>query len=257
MLHDSIPYSSNAFFMDSEQTSSTCPFGAELQVYWDMRYKLFEKFDQAQVDAAGLYTMIPEAYALDMARRASGSRSLDICAGIGSMSIALARTGQQLTAVEIDPDRVSMARHNAELYGVSDQIDFLAGDITNKTTLQSLPGDIHSVFLDPPWGTAVGEYIRRPIIRLQDLQLAGMDLRELIRSLDVQEVIMRLPQNFDIGIMRQAQGEKLAYVTPQGYLHWYFIRMPKEQFIGIPDRSPPALSMQQARQGFSAHLVKE
>jgi trimethylguanosine synthase len=232
--------------------SQPCPFGPEFQVFWDMRYTLMSKFDQARVDATGLYTMVPEAFALDMARRAGGSRSLDICSGIGAMSIALARAGQSVTAVEIDAERVAMARHNAALYGVGDRIDFRLADITAEATLRALPKDIDTAVLDPPWGKGPGDYQRRPVTRLADLQLAGLDLRELVGSVECREVMMRLPPNFDIGIFREASGEKLAYVTSAGYLHWYFIRMPREQFARVPDRSDFRHDSAEARSGFVA-----
>jgi trimethylguanosine synthase len=235
--------------------SQPCPFGPEYQVFWNMRYSLLSKFDQARVDATGLYTMVPEAYALDMALRAGGSRSLDICSGIGAMSIALARAGQRVTAVEIDAARVDMARHNATLYGVADRIDFRVADITADATLRALPEAIDTVVLDPPWGKGPGDYLRRPVTRLADLRLAGLDLRELVGSIDCGEVMMRLPPNFDIGIFRAASGEKLAYVTGAGYLHWYFVRLPREQFSSLPDRSALRHDNQEARAGFVAVAV--
>lgn len=233
-----------------------CPYGPELEVYWNMRYKLFSKFDEAMVDATGLYTMVPEASALDMAGRLSGSRALDVCSGIGSMSVALARSGQRVTAVEIDEQRVAMAKHNAEIYGVADRIDFRNADITAENTLQSLPADIDTLWLDPPWGQGPGEYIKRPVIYLEDLQLAGMDLRLLVQSIACREIMMRLPPNFDIGIFRETQGEKLAYVTRTGYLHWYFIRLPKQQFIGIPDKGASLPGTPESREGITAWFVQ-
>lgn len=236
----------------SNPHSRQCPFGPEYQVFWDIRYSLLSKFDEARIDATGLYTMVPEDFALDMALRAGGSRALDVCSGIGAMSIALARAGQQVTAVEIDASRVEMARHNAALYDVAHRIEFRVADITAEATLRELPADIHTLFLDPPWGTGPGDYLRRPVTRLADLRLAGLDLRELVAAITCKEVMMRLPPNFDIGIVRQVAGEKLAYVTPRGYLHWYFVRMPKAQFSGLPDRSPFRHDSSEARQGFVA-----
>ena len=234
-----------------------CPYGPEFQIYWDMRYRLFSKFDEAMVDATGLYTMMPEAFALDMAKRASGSITVDLCSGIGSMSVALARSGQQVTAIEIDQDRVAMARHNAGIYGVADHIDFRQADITSTATLNSLPGDIDTLFLDPPWGDGPGDYQRRKVIYLNELRPAGMDLRELVDKIACREVMMRLPPNFDIGIFRQAQAEKLAYVTRTGFLHWYYMRMPKQEFISIPDKSASHLSLQESREGIEAYFVQE
>ncbi len=109
---------------------NNCPFGPKYQIYWDMRDELFSKFDQAQVDASGLYTMVPERCASDLAKRVNGSVVLDVCSGIGAMSIAFARTGKEVTSIEIDDERVAMAAHNASLYGVADKIDFRVADVT-------------------------------------------------------------------------------------------------------------------------------
>ncbi len=219
------------------QKDSECPFGPQYQVYWNMRYALFEKFDQARVDATALYTLIPEGFALELAKKASGGHTLDICSGVGAMSIALARQGQRVTSVELDPERVAMARHNAGLYDVAERIDFRTGDITSAETLDALPDDIHTLFLDPPWGNGPGDYRRRPVTYLEHLQLAGLDLRELVSRIRCKEVMMRFPPNFDVGILEKISGEKVSYVTPSGYLHWYFLRTSKRQFLTIPDRS--------------------
>ena len=218
----------------SELPNDLCPFGPQYQPFWNMRYELFAKFDEAEVDAGGLYTMVPEAYALEMAKRAGGQKTLDICSGIGSMSIAFARSGQQVIAIEIDEKRVAMARHNARLYGVADQIDTRIADVTSDVMLQSLPADIHTVWFDPPWGNGIGDYRKRPVIRLEDLQLAGMDLRDLVRKIHCQEVMFRLPPNFDTTVFRSVTGEKLKFAT-RNHLLWYFIRTTREQFINAAD----------------------
>ena len=212
-----------------------CPFGPEYQIYWDMRYSLFTKFDQAKVDATGLYTMAPEGFALEIARKVSGSRVLDICSGIGAMSIAFARCGQRVTAVEIDENRVEMAKHNAQLYGVADQIDFLAADITSETTLRNLPTDIDTVHLDPPWGTGPGDYQRRRVIRLEDLKLSGMDLHTLIGKIACREVMMRLPPNFDRSVFNKIAADRIKHVDQSGFLYCYFMNTQRFQFLRIPD----------------------
>jgi len=35
---------------------------------------------------------------------------------------------QHVIAIDIDPTRLEMARHNAAIYGVEDKIDFICGD---------------------------------------------------------------------------------------------------------------------------------
>lgn len=51
-------------------------------------------------------------------------------------------------AVDIDPVKLDMARHNAAVYNVAHQMDFLQGDFLQLAP--SLQGDV--VFLSPPWG---------------------------------------------------------------------------------------------------------
>lgn len=50
-------------------------------------------------------------------------------------------------AIDIDPCKVEMARHNATIYGVADRIEFIVGDYLLSDTLRA---DV--VFLSPPWG---------------------------------------------------------------------------------------------------------
>lgn len=51
-------------------------------------------------------------------------------------------------AIDIDAKKIEMARHNAEIYGVADRIEFIVGDFLQLS--DSLRADV--VFLSPPWG---------------------------------------------------------------------------------------------------------
>jgi len=214
-----------------------CPFGPEYQAHWNLRYDLFSKFDEARVDAHGLYTMIPEKWALTVAKEASGSHVLDVCAGLGSMSIAFARIGKTVTAIEIDAERVAMARHNTRLYGVADTIEFRTQNISHPDTLKALPGDIDTLWIDPPWGRTINEYRDMPIVRLKDLSLGDTDLRDLISKIDCKEVLFRVPRNFDIGIFANVDCPKFKFASSDKQPIWFYLRMTKEQFVNLPDSS--------------------
>ncbi|PSN39430.1 hypothetical protein C0J52_12359 [Blattella germanica] len=57
-------------------------------------------------------------------------------------------TQRKMIAIDIDPNKIALAHHNAEVYGVADRIEFVVGDfLTLAPTLQA---DV--VFLSPPWG---------------------------------------------------------------------------------------------------------
>jgi SAM-dependent methyltransferase len=214
-----------------------CPFGPEYQVYWDLRYSTLSRFDECRVDATALYTMVWEELALGMARLTRGRKVVDLCSGVGCMSIAFARAGKKVIGVEIDAERAAMARHNAGVYGVAASIEVLAADISDPATLAALPDDTEAVFMDPPWGTGPGEYLRHRRKYLADLRLGGMDLRDIVRAIPCQEVVMRFPPNFDFEIFRDTPGDKLALTTRKGLLHFYVLRTSKEEFLKIPDRS--------------------
>jgi len=51
-------------------------------------------------------------------------------------------------ACDIDPDKIKLAQHNAEIYGVAHKIDFVVGDFFQ--IYQKLKADV--VFMSPPWG---------------------------------------------------------------------------------------------------------
>lgn len=58
------------------------------------------------------------------------------------------RLSRAVIAIDIDPEKLRLARHNAEVYGVAEHIDFLCGDF--MALAAGLRADV--VFLSPPWG---------------------------------------------------------------------------------------------------------
>lgn len=51
-------------------------------------------------------------------------------------------------AIDIDPKKIEMAKHNASVYNVADRIEFIVGDFLQL--FPRLQADV--VFLSPPWG---------------------------------------------------------------------------------------------------------
>lgn len=51
-------------------------------------------------------------------------------------------------AIDIDPKKIQLAKHNATIYKVADRIEFIVGDFFKIAP--SLKADV--VFLSPPWG---------------------------------------------------------------------------------------------------------
>ncbi|GFS52018.1 trimethylguanosine synthase [Trichonephila clavipes] len=57
-------------------------------------------------------------------------------------------TGLFVIAIDIDPKKIELAKHNAKIYDVDKHIDFIVGDFFSIAP--KLKADV--VFLSPPWG---------------------------------------------------------------------------------------------------------
>lgn len=101
-----------------------------------------------KLDEEGRLSLTPEVLALRLGERAGGLRVIDACAGAGGNAIGFARAGCTVAAIEINPARLAMARHNAKIYGVADRIEFICGDASKVVSERT--ADL--LFIDPPWG---------------------------------------------------------------------------------------------------------
>ncbi len=85
--------------------------------------------------------------ALEMLSPAAGDRVLDLYAGIGTISAAIAREGAHVTAIEENPRAVQMGRLNARINDA--RVDYLVGKV--ETALRKVRIGQHSAaVLDPP-----------------------------------------------------------------------------------------------------------
>ncbi|KAK3730853.1 hypothetical protein QZH41_009967, partial [Actinostola sp. cb2023] len=117
--------------------------------YWYQRYRLFSRFDDGiKMDKEGWFSVTPERIAQHIAERCRCDLIIDAFCGVGGNAIQFAFTCERVIAIDIDPVKIACARHNAEIYGVQDRIEFIIGDFMELAP--SLKGDV--VFLSPPWG---------------------------------------------------------------------------------------------------------
>lgn len=79
---------------------------------------------------------------------ASVWRSDALCTLQPTLSLHFLSHSLAVIAVDIDPEKLSLARSNAEVYGVANQIEFVCGDF--MVLAADLKADV--VFLSPPWG---------------------------------------------------------------------------------------------------------
>jgi trimethylguanosine synthase len=158
-------------------SSEQSPFGPNTQKYWDRRHQYFDRFDQGiETDAEGLYSVVPQEVGF---------------AGIGGNAIAFARSGKHVIAIDSSVDRLAMARHNADVYDVASQIEFIHGDFLD---LVGNFRNARAVYLDPPWGGP--DYKHQGVFRLSSFDPDGHRLLALTLPL-FDEVLLRVPRTFD------------------------------------------------------------
>ncbi|KAL1246374.1 Trimethylguanosine synthase [Trichinella spiralis] len=100
------------------------------------------------LDRESWYSVTPEKIAKHIAKRCKFASVVDAFCGAGSNAIHFSLAGLKVTAVDIDPEKIKLAKHNAAIYGVQDSIEFLCADFMK--IYKNLSADF--VFLSPPWG---------------------------------------------------------------------------------------------------------
>ncbi|KAG8368702.1 hypothetical protein BUALT_Bualt15G0073100 [Buddleja alternifolia] len=162
--------------------------------YWIQRYDLFSKYDfGVKLDEEGWFSVTPEEIAVRQARRCAGAGVvIDAFAGVGGNAIQFAKVCQHVVAIDIDPNKVALAFHNAKIYGVEDCIDFIVGDFFQLAPF--LKGDV--VFLSPPWGGPLykaKENFTLDLLKPKD----GYSLFQVAQAI-TPNIIMYLPRNIDL-----------------------------------------------------------
>ncbi|KAH8336575.1 hypothetical protein KR074_009361 [Drosophila pseudoananassae] len=119
--------------------------------YWIKRFSLFSRFDQGiRLDRESWFSVTPEKIAKQTSRRLACDLIVDAFCGCGGNAIQFANTCGRVIAIDIDAEKLAMAKHNASIYGVSHKIEFIHADFLQFAIGTKLRPDI--VFLSPPWG---------------------------------------------------------------------------------------------------------
>ncbi len=71
---------------------------------------------------------------------------LDLCAGVGSISLFIAGTADRVTGVELNPEAVETARANREINGINN-VEFVC---TDAAAFLKTAGDYETIVMDPP-----------------------------------------------------------------------------------------------------------
>ncbi|NXU11821.1 TGS1 synthase, partial [Pardalotus punctatus] len=186
----------------------------ELVKYWAQRYRLFSRFDEGiKLDREGWFSVTPEKIAEHIAVRVSQAFNCDIIVdafcGVGGNAIQFALTSKRVIAIDIDPEKLRLARHNAEVYGVAEHIDFLCGDF--MLLAAGLRADV--VFLSPPWGGP--DYATAEIFDIQTMICPDGYPFQVITN----NIVYFLPRNADINQVASLAGPGGKVEIEQNFLN--------------------------------------
>ncbi|KAK4277477.1 hypothetical protein QN277_015473 [Acacia crassicarpa] len=169
-------------------------YSASIGKYWLQRYSLFSRFDHGiQMDEEGWFSVTPEPIAQHHALRCACGIIVDCFTGVGGNAIQFAQQCRHVIAIDIDPRKIDYATHNASIYGVCDQIDFIIGDFF----LLAPKFKADTVFLSPPWGgpdyAKVMTYDMKTMLKPHDGYVLFRAAKEI-----ASKVVMFLPKNIDL-----------------------------------------------------------
>jgi ribosomal protein L3 glutamine methyltransferase len=128
--------------------------------------------------------------ALDYWLRESTHAVLDLCTGNGSLAVIAAKVfpDVQVTATDLSPDALAVARINVDKHGLQDRIALIASDGLNATALAKA-GPFDLILCNPPYVNAQSmaalppEYHAEPSMALDGNRAGGVDGMDFIRTL--------------------------------------------------------------------------
>ncbi|XP_050097191.1 uncharacterized protein LOC126578548 [Anopheles aquasalis] len=184
--------------------------------YWYKRFSLFSLFDVGiRLDRESWFSVTPEKVAAHTAERCRSDLIVDAFCGCGGNTIQFAFTCQKVLAIDIDPRKIEMAKHNATVYGVADRIEFITGDFVQLAAGGRLKAD--TVFLSPPWGGP--SYMKDEVYDLEKslLPLPATDLMQAAQQVS-HNVVLYLPRNSNTQQLTMLAGPNGAVEIEQNFL---------------------------------------
>lgn len=160
--------------------------------YYYQRNRLFSQYDQGIIlDEESWYSVTPELIAMQTAERCRCGTIVDAFCGVGGNAISFAFTCERVIAIDIDPVKIELAKHNASIYGVEDRIEFIQQDYLSWVAAHSFDYSIDVIFYSPPWGGI--NYM--DTFSLDSLKpVAGAELVRIAKTI-TPNICMFLPRN--------------------------------------------------------------
>ncbi|MCA9385987.1 methyltransferase domain-containing protein [Candidatus Dojkabacteria bacterium] len=148
--------------------------------------------------------------------------AVELCSCVGSTCIQLAKKIDKVIGIDSNPDRVSMARKNAELYEI-DNVQFIHGDVLDSDLLKSIDADI--ALLDPGWSTRVMDRSSH-VSDIDATQPSLRDMFNLTKQYVTNDIVARVPATFTCATLKELGNCKIENIVIDGMVVFkvaYFI----------------------------------
>ncbi len=127
-------------------------------------------------------------------------RVLDTCAGIGTVSIALAKAGHDVIGIEPDYGRFRQSQENAKQVGVT--VKWINGDVLAADVLQMIDR-LDAAFLDPDWNR--DHTIQPPKVSFENMEPPLPRLLAKVYE-KTENMALRLPKETDLVKLHKLAG---------------------------------------------------
>ncbi|KAH8288912.1 hypothetical protein KR054_012042 [Drosophila jambulina] len=205
--------------------------------YWLKRFSLFSRFDQGiRLDRESWFSVTPEKVAKQTARRLSCDLIVDAFCGCGGNAIQFANTCERVIAVDIDADKLAMAKHNAGIYGVAHKIEFVHADFLQFAVSSRIRPNV--VFLSPPWGGPGYQKQANFDIERSLLPVGASELIKLARRL-ADNVGFFLPRNSSMAQVVALSGAGQQCEVEHNFLDTRMVALTAYYGNGVIRNHPP------------------
>lgn len=161
-----------------------------------------EKFSKPiKADEDAFYMSSPEIATTYLSNRLKEYKSaVELCSAVGMNCIALAKHMEHVYGIELDKKRIADAKYNASLYGVSEKIDFIEGNVLDQNLLKNIKAEI--AILDPDWSIDKNT----PSEHAFKIENTTPNLKELfaaVRESITHTIVARVSKNFSIETLNE------------------------------------------------------
>ncbi len=153
--------------------------------------------------------------------------TLELCSGVGGITIFLAKKLAHIFAIDINPIRIQAAKQNAKTFNVLNKITFIEGDILDEKLLSSLKDNnkIEAVVTDVDWRDDLTKSLKETTPDISKTIPSTPIIFEKINRLITSNIIMHLAANTNKNQLYQlgpCEIEELKYNGVVKFINVYF-----------------------------------